>query len=444
MGQEAFVWQGAPGAALGGRCRIRFKYLNRLIKGLMMRLIKELQQRYCDLRITDLYAVLQFIIAYPISKLYKFYRRDLWLICEDPYEARDNGYAFFKFLVTSRKGQDAVYAIKRKSPDYPKVSSLGKTVEYGSLLHWIYYLTAARNISSQKGGKPNAAICYLLEIFLNQQNNRVFLQHGITKDDAKWLYYKNTKLNLFICGAKPEYDYIKKKFGYPGDNLKYIGFCRYDELHNIDIKKNQVLIMPTWRNWLSMPSKKRQFINQEQSLDTDNLFLSSEYYLKWKELLTSPELRALSLKYNAEIIFFPHRNMQKYLQWFQDGSPHIKIANWEKFDIQKLIRESGILITDYSSVFFDFIYMKKPIIFYQFDEIQYRKYQYQQGYFDYNNNPFSIPAHTYQEALNTLTDILEKDSKLDIPYLTAHEKYFKLYDANNCARTYQAIKNMNL
>ena len=26
------------------------------------------------------------------------------------------------------------------------------------------------------------------------------------------------------------------------------------------------------------------------------------------------------------------------------------------------------MVTDYSSVFFDFAYMKKPIVFYQFDE----------------------------------------------------------------------------
>ena len=58
------------------------------------------------------------------------------------------------------------------------------------------------------------------------KSKSIFLQHGITLSNAKWLYYKNTKKRLFICGAKPEYEYIKKQFGYPEENLKYLGFAR--------------------------------------------------------------------------------------------------------------------------------------------------------------------------------------------------------------------------
>ena len=43
------------------------------------------------------------------------------------------------------------------------------------------------------------------------------------------------------------------------------------------------------------------------------------------------------------------------------------------------------MITDYSSVFFDFSYMRKPVIFYQFDEKKFRKAQYAEGYFSYKN-----------------------------------------------------------
>ena len=39
-----------------------------------------------------------------------------------------------------------------------------------------------------------------------------------------------------------------------------------------------------------------------------------------------------------------------------------------------------MLITDYSSVYFDIAYMRKPIIFYQFDEEEFRRKHYQRGY----------------------------------------------------------------
>ena len=71
-------------------------------------------------------------------------------------------------------------------------------------------------------------------------NNRVFLQHGITKDDAIMFYYKNTYFKYFICGAKKEFEYINEKFGYPDNNVIYTGFPRFDSLHNIDVNKNKI------------------------------------------------------------------------------------------------------------------------------------------------------------------------------------------------------------
>ena len=46
------------------------------------------------------------------------------------------------------------------------------------------------------------------------------------------------------------------------------------------------------------------------------------------------------------------------------------------FDYQKILIKSSLLITDYSSVFFDFSYMKKPIIYTQFDYELHRKVHY--------------------------------------------------------------------
>ena len=117
-----------------------------------------------DVSIKDVLSGGQFLGALPAAKAYRRRHRDLWLICEDAMEARDNGYWLFKYIVENHPEQEVIYAIDSRSPDYEKVRALGRTVEYGSFEHWVYYLAASRNISSQKGGKPNAAMCYLLEV----------------------------------------------------------------------------------------------------------------------------------------------------------------------------------------------------------------------------------------------------------------------------------------
>ena len=51
--------------------------------------------------------------------------------------------------------------------------------------------------------------------------------------------------------------------------------------------------------------------------------------------------------------------MQNNLQEFQTSSDNIILADWKNYDIQELLKESAFLITDYSSVFMDFAYMRK-------------------------------------------------------------------------------------
>ena len=57
-----------------------------------------------------------------------------------------------------------------------------------------------------------------------------------------------------------------------------------------------------------------------------------------------------------------------------------------EIDIQNLLKDSALMITDYSSVFMDFAYMEKPEIYFQFDEDQFRSTHYAKGYFDYKKD----------------------------------------------------------
>ena len=387
-----------------------------------------------DVSKEDVKSGILFLRALPVAKKYKKKHRDLWLICEDPLEARDNGYWLYRHIVMNHPEQEVIYAIDRRSPDFGKVRGLGKIVKYGSFKHWVYYLAASRNVSSQKGGKPNAAVCYLLEVGGILKNKRIFLQHGITKDDAKWLYYDQTKFSMFVCGAYPEYEFIKERFGYPEDAVQYLGFTRFDALHEDIRDKKLVVIMPTQRSWFRQKS-----LNEGGKLEDIG---ASEYCSRWNSFINSPRLGEILEKYDLHAIFYLHRNMQQFVEHFHTGLDRVKIGKPQDYDVQMLLRKGALLITDFSSVFFDFIYMKKPVLFYQFDEEEYRRRQYQEGYFDYRDNPFSIRKLQEEEVMDSLEEYAGRDFNVTEEFLKGHADYFRLFDAENCERTYQAIKNM--
>ena len=157
----------------------------------------------------------------------------------------------------SRRNKDEkilnYYVITKDSPDQGRVASLGKTVDYCSLRHYLLLFGAKYLISSHfMGFTTNRDFYMYIQPKLARKAVRgknVFLQHGITKDNLIGFYQENTKLDLFICGAKPEYEYIAKNWHYEHQEVQYTGFARFDAL-NAKQTKRQILIMPTWRRWL--------------------------------------------------------------------------------------------------------------------------------------------------------------------------------------------------
>lgn len=173
-------------------------------------------------RIKEIFDLLNFkqildIILFPLIALISliakpFCKKKIWIVEENPNEACDNGYIFFKYLRENRIDINAYYVINKNSKDYKKVSTFGNIIHHGSLKHWIYYLNASKIIVTQKYANPSPAIFYVLHVKNIIKTPRIFLQHGITKDDCPVYYYNRTKFRLFICGAKREYEYVRKKF----------------------------------------------------------------------------------------------------------------------------------------------------------------------------------------------------------------------------------------
>ncbi len=370
-----------------------------------------------------------------VAPFYRMKHRDLWIICEDKAEARDNGYWMFKYICENVPQQECVYAIAHNSADIDKVRAIGRIVEFGSLKHWILYFASTKKLSSQKAGNPNAAIFYFLEVYGVIKNNRIFLQHGITINNAKWLYYNVTKMKRFICGARPEYDYVNELFGYPAENVVYTGFPRFDGLH--DQKPERiVLIMPTWREWIA--DEDHRLLEYEGTTEIEK----TNYFIKWNDFLNSERIKDISERYGVQFVFFPHRNMQKYMEHFSKSKPYLRILSGSDCGVQEIMKKASLMVTDYSSVFMDFAYMMKPIVFYQFDYDMFRRGQYQEGYFDYNKNDFGYSFSEPEKVFDDIERIINNGFAVSEEFKKAHQRFFPIYDSNNCLRVFEAVKKV--
>lgn len=373
----------------------------------------------------DISSILKFFIAIPFALFLK--RKKIWLFSERPREAKDNAYVLFKYINEHTKKNNIYYVIEKDSLDISKLDKYNNVIDYNSFIHYVIYLAAYLHISAHVDlDSPNSRVSNFLETHGLLNNKRVFLQHGITKDRISFGYYSVCRADLFICGAKKEYDFCRKEFGFPKGNVQLLGFPRFDNLWDFNIKR-QILLMPTWRSWLA-----------EQSLDN---FMRSQYFKKCNGLLKYKKFQTILENKNVDLIFLPHSDMLKFVNCFKVTSSRIKIIDFSNIEIQKLIKESAMLITDYSSIAFDFAYMNKPLIYYHFDYHEYRKKQHPEGYFKYENDGFGPIVETKENLCEYIDEIID-DFKNTEKYEKRAKQFFDLRDKNNCKRVYEKIKEL--
>ena len=243
-------------------------------------------------------------------------------------------------------------------------------------------------------------------------------------------------MSLFVTSTYDEWKYVNDRYGYPEGCVQELGLCRFDHLHDMKVKKNQILIMPTWRMYI-----RNEISASDHELEAQK-FMETDYYRYWDALLKDERMIRYIEENDLQIIFYPHREMHRFLKYFHVDHPNITVASWPEYDVQTLLKESAVLVTDFSSVAMDFAYMKKPLVYYQFDNEKFRKSHHQIGYFDFRKDGFGPVCVTEQEVTDWLIRLHGQGFANEAIYLERHGKYFDLWDTKNCERNYKAIKEM--
>lgn len=389
--------------------------------------------------ISNTLGAVKLLIAFFLLKtVYRnIYNMNYWLICEKPSEARDNGYHFYKFIRENHPEINIYYVIASNSSDLHKVDCYQNVIFYNSFKHYIYYLASRVCLSSQSLPYPcSRRLCEIFSFLKRKNTKTVWLQHGITKDKLshKDMDYSIFKYDLLSCSAERESKFIQNEYGYSAEQAKVVGMCRYDNLLPMETE-NIILVMPTFRSNLVASNQSKK-----ASLQEKKQFMKSSFYKTYISLLSSPKLIQFLKKNNYKIIFYPHYALQSYIEtFFGVANDCVVVADRMHYDVQKLLLQSKLLITDYSSVFFDFAYMKKPELFYQFDKSEYRAIHYKQGYFDYQTDAFGKVVFNLDEVTEEIVNLFQNNFVLPKKYKERSNSFFAFNDLKNCERTYNAV-----
>ena len=207
------------------------------------------------------------------------------------------------------------------------------------------------------------------------------------------------KENCVIEEGYPRNDFL---INYTSDDIKRIK----EKLEINKIDKKIILYAPTWRDnqhtsGIGYTYKTEiDFDNLQKELGQDYIILFRAHYLVANTF-----------------------DFKKYEGFIYN------VSNID--DVNELYIISDILITDYSSVFFDYANLKRPIIYYMYDLDKYKD-DIRGFYIDLNELPGNI-VKTKEELIKEIKDVSNNFSYNE-KYKKFNEKYNYLDDGNASKR----------
>ncbi len=377
------------------------------------------------------YEKVRFLMAKGVAKIWsKFKKKPIWLIGENLGEvAQDNGFAFFESCVKKKVAEDYYYVSKAENKNKDNLEPYkDKVLRYDSFKHLCLYHLSKYLIVSH--GIRDVIPSMMHPKMGSNTKEVIYLQHGIIAMKKLEFNRKsyNGMIKKFVVSSKHEKDILINEMNFKEKQVIITGLARFDSLVDKSKKneKREILLMPTWREWV---------------IGSKEGFLASDFFVYYHGLLQDKRLHDLLEKHDLILKFFPHIEIQKkYMSEFASLNERIKVVKLGEESVKELIQKSSLMITDYSSVVFDFNYLKKPTIFYQFDVNAYLKHR--GSYVDLNKDLVGDMAYTKEEVIKHISEYVQNDFKYKSKYLIKSKKYYDYHDEKNFDRIYKEIKKI--
>ncbi|WP_054706271.1 CDP-glycerol glycerophosphotransferase family protein [Bacillus sp. JCM 19041] len=344
--------------------------------------------------------------------------------------AQDNGFAFFEYCVNNneiKESKNIYYVSEKDNKNKRDLEPYYKNVVIADTFkHLILYELSSYLIVSH--GIRDVLPSIMHTQMRNNHTDIVYLQHGIVamkKLGMNGNSYSG-KIRKFVVSSEHERDIFIRNMNFRKDQIIVTGLARFDKLNDAssNLEDKEILLMPTWRDW----------VNNSRAT-----FLDSPFYTNYIDLLNDPKLHRVLEENKLVLKFFPHFEIQtKYKNEFNFSHPRVKMVRLGEETVQELMQKSSLMITDYSSVAFDFNYLNKPVMFYQFDIVDYLHYR--GSYVNLKTDLFGDVTYSKERLIK----LLEKQAKNGFSYskhqIKLSRRYYKYQDRLNSERIYKEIE----
>lgn len=361
---------------------------------------------------------------------------EIWLYHDCNTVGTDNGFLQFQHDFEMKDEVKRYYvvngSIEKAKPMFTPEQQKN-LIAFRSWKHKILYLKSSKVITAfieKVNYLPffDDVYKYYMDLF---KGDVIYLQHGVLHAHLPWKYsYERLDIASEVISTNYEVDNFTSNYCFPESALIKAKMPRYDFI-NCDLvpQNNRILLAPSWRKYLIKLTGDGAWV------PTKEQFLESDFYIQTRDFLESKELADLLEDNDWYLDFKLHPIFAVYNECFNIDNPRISIP--EKTEPS----DYKIAITDYSSFVFDFVYLKRAVVYFMPDYAQFKA-----GFNDYKEldipleEGFGELTKTSVELLNALEKIIKNDGKALPPFDKKTDGFFFNQDKNSRATIYSHLK----
>jgi len=243
------------------------------------------------------------------------------------------------------------------------------------------------------------------------------------------------KMDYVVGFLKKDQDnYMLDKDGKPNGNFKFLplGLPRNDQLFSEDYKK-----------------KSREYYDKKYGLEGKRVVLYAPTFRNYSEDIKLPfsssdfnRIHEFFKENNWVMIYRPHY-IENIIprEYLEDKENILILDSTKEEDSQKLLAATDVLMTDYSSIYVDYLILDRPICFLPFDL---ELYEREKGLVIDFKDEACIPGPIIQDAtqlLDFFTDVKEAKDNYTKRRDLSKGYYFEHFDNKSCQRVWDAILN---
>lgn len=359
------------------------------------------------LAISDAYSVIKNSFFTLIGLLQPLFPKDVLFFMDkiDNITEQIDSYSLFEKAM--EHNLKAYFIMLRSHPDYEKIKNKypKNIICYSRNIHIKHFFKFVRlSKYFNSFGVSNALLNF---VHRNKYIDLIFLDHGIIllKDNIFRIYNKDTA-NKFLVSNEYEAQIVKEKGGFKDTELIKAALPRFDLLNKQATEKS-IFFFFTWR----------------LSFGTYNL-QDSIYYKRIMSLLQNKRLIELLKKNNINMkIALHHCLLEKKVE--KPLSQNIELIDCSQ--ISKQIKKASMLVTDYSSIWSDFYFQNKPVVFYRLDNGDKNLVKQDKADMEFSsrsNNLLSNITEDENEVIDMIETYIKQDFKVDKEYKNIQNSFF--------------------